>query len=92
MAEVATEVVPLAGLHENKKIVAIVYPNPVTDRLYINSIDSDLRSVEVYDVNGRQYHIMFRDGYIDAGNLSDGVYLIKVTSSIGSQTFKVLKK
>ena len=87
-----TEVVSLAGLHDNRKVVAVVYPNPVTDRLYINSIGGDLRSVEVYDVNGRQYHIRFRDGYIDTGNLSDGVYLIKVTSSIGSQTFKVLKK
>jgi hypothetical protein len=66
-----------------------VYPNPVRDLLFIRS-DEPVESLSVYDLTGRRCK---QAGYGTAalfvGDLSSGIYLVKVKTSAGFRLFSV---
>ncbi|WP_221407222.1 leucine-rich repeat domain-containing protein [Dysgonomonas macrotermitis] len=69
-----------------------IYPNPVTDVLYINS-GSQIDAVNIYTVNGQlvlaQKHI---GSSVDVSHLSSGVYVLKVLSNGKESVHKIMKK
>jgi hypothetical protein len=78
----------------NDDIVAAsfsVYPNPVQNTLYIkHNSDQELLSVSVYDVQGKQV-INSNNSAVDVASLAKGMYLVKITTSLGSTTKKLIK-
>jgi hypothetical protein len=74
-----------------------VYPNPAQDMLFIYSqeyMDKDYR-VELYDINGQQYvskSIFGKNNVLDLKNYSPGTYILRIITSEGYQTFKIVKQ
>ena len=64
-----------------------VYPNPASDMLYINSINS-IYEVEVYSLNGQLLKQQQNVSHIDVSSLSQGIYMVRVKGD----TFTVTKK
>ena len=61
-----------------------IYPNPVSDRLYIETLTQTLTlTVEIYDVYGRQQSMVNgqQSTVIDVSDLNSGVYFVKVVTS-----------
>ena len=80
-------------IEENKSQDINVYPNPVTDRLYI---DAEVEEVEVYDVYGRlQDNKTTRqqgDEAIDVSRLNNGVYFVRIKTDSGDVVRRFVKK
>lgn len=81
-----------ASLAENS---VEVYPNPVTDNLYINLSKVDgTKSVKVVDMLGRVIYESTNENTInvETSDLSKGMYYIQVQSDFGHLTKSFLKK
>ena len=80
-------------IEENKSQDINVYPNPVTDRLYI---DAEVEEVEVYDVYGRHQVTKTSshqgDLSIDVSRLNSGVYFIRINTDSGDVVRRFVKK
>jgi hypothetical protein len=80
-------------IEENKSQDINVYPNPVTDRLYI---DAEVEEVEVYDVYGRHQVTKTSshqgDLSIDVSNLNSGVYFIRMNTNKGEIIKRFVKE
>ncbi|MBR6067811.1 MAG: T9SS type A sorting domain-containing protein [Bacteroidales bacterium] len=76
---------------ENRNEVFSLYPNPVADKLFVDS-GNRISYVEIYDVSGR---LVLTNGYIvgfvDVSALNDGQYIIKVYSEDGVSQMKFVK-
>ena len=71
-----------------------MYPNPVKDSFIYFSSTQDL-DVIIYDVLGKQVLIENVDSnkdYINISNLNKGLYLVKINSSQGTITKKLIKE
>lgn len=71
-----------------------LYPNPTTDRIYINNLD-DFDFATLYNANGkpvfeRKLDAMLNE--IDTQNLVNGLYFVRLTGKNKNQVFKVLKQ
>ena len=70
-----------------------IYPNPVSDVLYIKS-DREIISLNIYDIRGRlQMTIMGGANMceIDIRHLVKGAYIVKVITDGGSRSEKIVK-
>lgn len=66
-----------------------IYPNPVTDKLYIDGI-APTSSLEIYNSTGQR----MRTGTgtsIDVATLPPGIYFLKIKSEKRAETFKFIK-
>ena len=71
-----------------------VYPNPVNDRLYIET-ETEVKEVVVYDVYGRRQQTTDNGQQtlsIDVANLSNGVYFVKVVTENGEVVKRFVKE
>jgi hypothetical protein len=71
-----------------------LYPNPVNDVLNINSTYA-LNNISISDINGRVVRNTSLNGteaQINIADLASGVYLLKVVTSEGTVTKKVVKE
>ena len=82
------------GIDENEASFNI-YPNPVSDKLYIET-EVEIEEVVVYDVFGRQQvtEIPSHQGdlSIDVADLNSGVYFVKVVTENGETVQRFIKK
>ena len=66
------------------------YPNPVHDRIYLNTTDGVL---SIYDLSGRKLSTQtFTTGQADLSFLKPGLYIIHVQSGGALQVSKLIKK
>ena len=70
-----------------------IYPNPVNDRLYIET-ETEVEEVVVYDVYGRQQSTVNGQQTlsIDVANLNSGIYFVKVVTTEGEVVKRFIKK
>lgn len=73
------------GVAEQASEQLIVRPNPTSDMLFIEGVDSEL--VSVYDNTGRMVLQEKYNGHLDVSTLAKGVYAVKVAG----KTMKFLK-
>ncbi len=69
-----------------------LYPNPVTDSFKINT---EANKVDVYDISGRLVKT-FKGRFTEnklypIAELTDGIYLVRITSEVGVLTKKIIK-
>jgi len=71
-----------------------VYPNPTTGELRIESRETRVENVVVYDIFGKNQKIgnWKTENAIDISNLPTGVYLVKISTKAGEIVRKVLKE
>ena len=82
------------GIEENTASFN-VYPNPVNDKLYIETLtQTQTLTVEIYDVYGRQQSMVNgqQSMVIDVTDLNSGVYFVKVVTSEGETVQRFIKK
>jgi hypothetical protein len=69
-----------------------IYPNPASDKLYINSGDK-IREIEVYTLEGRlviSKQISAFEFRLDVGSLRNGLYFIQIVTEEGRAASKLL--
>ncbi|MEM5566069.1 choice-of-anchor L domain-containing protein [Psychroserpens sp. AS72] len=85
----------LLSLEDLERSEIALYPNPVIDQLFIDTNASQIENVEVYAMNGQlllsQFTIEDERISVDFSNLSNGLYLVKLTSQNGSVYKRILK-
>lgn len=78
------------------KMSLSAYPNPFSDFVMLDAGETEIKSVEFYDLSGRLisvYSINNMSKYqLDTRNLSSGTYLMKVYTAKETKTIKVYKK
>jgi len=72
----------------------LIYPNPVTDNIYISNINERSVVVKIYDVSGRLVleNKVSNKEYINISTLSKGMYQIKFEGRDWSETRKFIKE
>jgi arabinogalactan endo-1,4-beta-galactosidase len=68
----------------------IIYPNPATEVLFVKSLQSNLNSIELYDITGKLLLKLQSDALlqpIDVSGFIKGVYLLKLN---GDQALKFI--
>ena len=71
-----------------------IYPNPVNDRLYIET-QTLTQTIEIYDVYGRRQELSAISGQqsaINVANLNSGIYFVKVVTENGEVVKRFVKK
>jgi hypothetical protein len=81
------------GVGDNLDDMVNIYPNPTTDVLNV-SIPSNVEvvSTQLIDVLGRNTGLQLVDGQLNTSNLATGVYVLRIETSAGSLTRKIVKK
>lgn len=72
-----------------------IYPNPTTSTIFVEN--ENLKGIAVYDINGREIILQQHEGYedkikINLENYPIGTYLIKVETTKGTFTNKIIKQ
>jgi len=74
----------------------LLYPNPTTGQLTINSEQLTINNVEIFDVFGKKLlsHTVNLTPHtvLDIAHLSAGVYFVKIHTEKGEVVRKVLKE
>ncbi|MDR2235807.1 MAG: T9SS type A sorting domain-containing protein [Chryseobacterium sp.] len=68
-----------------------VYPNPVRNELYIKSPEKII-STEVFDMAGRLIQMKYDGSVLDMSKLGTGNYILKIETSEGITTKKIIKE
>ena len=71
-----------------------LYPNPVKDVLHIKSNNTfSIETISIYDITGKNvFRTNKNEQHINISNLSSGMYLLKLNTSIGNASYKILKQ
>jgi hypothetical protein len=84
------------GIIENKKINNVsILPNPATDRIVIDCLDSRELNISIYNLIGHLVllsNIDNKKNEIDISNLATGMYIIKVTGVNWTVQRKIIKE
>ena len=82
------------GINDNLMADFKVYPNPVKDRLYIET-STQIQSIEIYDVYGRLQVTKTPshqgDLSVDVSDLNSGIYFVKVKTEEGNIVKRIVK-
>jgi hypothetical protein len=88
-----TEALDLESL-ENQEKRFVFFPNPANDNIFIKSPSENLYSATVFDLRGRfviDVSVSNENNSIDISHIPEGVYLLRITDSNFSETFKFIK-
>lgn len=71
-----------------------IYPNPVSDKLFVESDNIIVSNGEIYTIEGRKVLQFTLDGNnsVDVGSLSKGSYLLKLETNKGIEVFSFIKE
>ncbi|MDR0606094.1 MAG: T9SS type A sorting domain-containing protein [Bacteroidales bacterium] len=70
----------------------LIFPNPVQDVLYITT-DANIEQIEIYNIQGQLIKTENTNaGEISTMDLSQGLYLLRITSDKGVSTHKFIKQ
>ncbi|QVY65644.1 T9SS type A sorting domain-containing protein [Polaribacter sp. Q13] len=79
-----------AGVSSQQLENVNMYPNPVENKLFINSKET-LNKVEIFNLLGKKVLSTTNTKSIDVSSLSKSVYLVKISSDKGISTKKLVK-
>lgn len=87
-----TGTVTVTGLTEfkNEESGVVVYPNPANDVLYVVVGENKIEKLELYDVMGRLLLNETEQNTLNIFQLPNGTYVVKVYTSTGIETKKVV--
>lgn len=72
-----------------------LYPNPVTERLTIDTKQQPVNSIELFNLQGQLLVSMVPQSFqttLDMSNLKTGVYLLSIKSLNSTVSYKIIKK
>ncbi|MFP3595201.1 T9SS type A sorting domain-containing protein [Chryseobacterium sp. SIMBA_029] len=71
--------------------ILVIYPNPSTDFIKINSSNT-IRNVEVFDLAGKRINLKVNNNMLNIRDLSSGLYLVNIETEGRNFTKKFIKK
>ena len=78
---------------ETKSSKTVLYPNPVSDHLYVSKSTQTIEKILIYNMSGNLVKSAGKDAEsIDLSDLIIGTYLVKVYTTDGSFNQTILKK
>ena len=85
----------ITGINDNCMANVNIYPNPVNDRLYIET-STQIQSIEIYDIYGRIQNLRNSEtqklrNSIDVSDLNNGIYFVKVKTEEGNIVKRIVK-
>ncbi|MEG0925785.1 DUF5074 domain-containing protein [Chryseobacterium sp.] len=75
---------------EVKKLEFGIYPNPVTDILYIKTQEKVV-NVAIYDASGKLVNTQFSNGQVNVSALPKGMYILKAVTDKATYQQKLIK-
>ncbi|MGE8433633.1 DUF5074 domain-containing protein [Chryseobacterium joostei] len=75
---------------EVKKLEFGIYPNPVTDILYIKTQEK-VMNVAIYDASGKLVNTQFSNGQVNVSMLPKGLYMLKAVTDKAVYQQKLIK-
>jgi uncharacterized protein (TIGR02145 family) len=81
------------GIYNQEKIE--IYPNPAIDKIYINSSTRQNLKMQVFNTVGQcvlQRELNNKTNSIDISSLTNGIYILKLTSPNGTIERKIIKE
>ncbi len=84
----------LLGVQESSISLFSIYPNPVSERLFLKNLTSENYSIKLYSILGQVISsIDFSSEEINVAELTAGIYFIEINTNDGkSQVQKFIKK
>src|SRR5690554_2228417 len=82
-------VLNVTSFEENK---ISIYPNPVSDMLYFETAGVTIEKVMVFDLSGRKILEQNQVNNLQVSDLQKGNYILKIVSTKGIQTEKIIVK
>jgi len=82
----------LTGVSDPSMLKVQVYPNPVTNNVYITGLPSGVNTVELTTTSGvkiREY-VLQADGSIEISGIHDGIYYLNICSASGRRVEKLI--
>ncbi|NUY80844.1 T9SS type A sorting domain-containing protein [Flavobacterium sp. MAH-1] len=82
------------SVDDPKDVSVELYPNPVDDSFTVKA-DNEIRSLQLFDIQGRLLQVKMIDANQTTMNISDrqtGVYFVKITTDKGVKVEKIVKK
>ncbi len=81
------------SVQENTSADFKIYPNPVSDQLFISSENLQVENIRIYEISGKQVlNIERSETSIDVSQLTEGIYFIEVTSQEGTSSQRFIKE
>ncbi|WP_158849523.1 S8 family peptidase [Algibacter sp. L1A34] len=72
-----------------------LYPNPVTDKLYISLPTEGVFTLNLFDILGKivnTFQVSNEFNTIITANLANGIYVARIQTSTGTHTFRLIKQ
>jgi len=85
----------LANTNFQKSSKIKFFPNPVSDKLTILNIENTKQKVEIFSIIGKKLFtcsLLNNETNIDVSSFQNGIYLIKIISETGNDTYKFIKE
>ena len=85
----------LANTNFQKSSKIKFFPNPVSDKLTILNIENTKQKVEIFSIIGKKlftFSLLNNETNIDVSSFQNGIYLIKIISETGNDTYKFIKE
>ncbi|MDC8006136.1 T9SS type A sorting domain-containing protein [Aureisphaera galaxeae] len=93
LAVMSIEGIPDLGVEDNSRFYIKTYPNPVTTELTLEGLAGiAIEEVSVFDVLGRNMGIEMINSKINFSQLPRGIYILKINTSEGVLSQKVVKQ
>lgn len=69
-----------------------IYPNPVQNELFFKgTLADDIESVTIFNSIGQLENVIYKNGIADVSHLSSGVYIVRIKTSNGVVSKKLIK-
>jgi hypothetical protein len=82
-----------ASVGDNLSSLISIYPNPTTDVLNLKMPSSiEVTNVAMFDMLGKNVGAVYSNGTINTSSFAQGVYTLKVETTSGTLTQKVVKQ
>ncbi len=79
----------LADATDDKNIEFSIYPNPASERLTIKT-NANINSVQLFDTKGNKVNVSLKNNSLDVAKLPRGIYVLKISTSLGDFEEKVV--
>jgi hypothetical protein len=87
------EVTPALGIEDNLFLLTRIYPIPATNEITIDTKVNDVKSITLFDFNGRKINTFKAKpqlNTIDVSNYARGIYVLQVKSDEGLLNKKII--
>ena len=79
------------GLKNIKELKALIYPNPSSGYVYVQTETQKDLNLTIYDLTGKEL-LSTKGKQIDFSNLSQGIYILKGKTEEGEFTKRIVKQ